>query len=134
MTGDDRKRFCGQCRLHVYDVAGLSRREAEALLLHSEGRVCARLTVRADGTLVTKDCGRVRAAIARRLRWVRVAAAAVLGAVGLTSCRPSATGAQGGAPRMRPEALHVTAGVVMPPPQPEPPPVPVPAPPTGGAR
>ena len=27
MTGDDRVRFCGQCRLHVYDISALTRDE-----------------------------------------------------------------------------------------------------------
>jgi hypothetical protein len=125
MRGDDRRRHCEQCRLNVYDVARLTREEAEALLLRSEGRVCARLTRRADGTVVTRDCGRARAAIARRLRWVRAAAAAVLGAIGLGGCRAGADGAPGGWPG----AGYVTTGVIAPPPEPPRPPEPPPPPP-----
>jgi hypothetical protein len=87
MKGDARKRFCGQCRLHVYDVSELTRREAETLIRTSEGRVCLRLHRRADGRVVTKDCGRVRLALERRLNWIRSAAAALLAAVGLAGCQ-----------------------------------------------
>ena len=33
MEGDEKKRFCGQCNLHVYNVSAMSRGEAEALIL-----------------------------------------------------------------------------------------------------
>ena len=56
MTGDDRVRFCGQCRLNVYNFAEMSREEAEALVAGKEGRLCARFHRRADGTVLTRDC------------------------------------------------------------------------------
>jgi len=56
MTGDDRVRFCDLCNLHVYNLAELTRTEAESLIANSEGRICARLYRRADGTVITKDC------------------------------------------------------------------------------
>ena len=56
MTGDNRVRFCGHCQLNVYNVSELSRIEAEALMASAEGRICARLYRRADGTILTKDC------------------------------------------------------------------------------
>jgi hypothetical protein len=56
MAGDDRVRFCDQCNLHVYNIAALTRREAEALIVKTEGRFCARLYRRVDGTIITKDC------------------------------------------------------------------------------
>ena len=56
MTGDDRVRFCDQCRLNVYNIAELSRSEVESLIASSEGRICASLYRRADGTVLTKDC------------------------------------------------------------------------------
>jgi len=66
MTGDERSRFCGQCKLNVYNLEGMTRAEAEDLLGTSEGRVCVRFFRRADGTVMTKDCSPVRAARARR--------------------------------------------------------------------
>ena len=56
MTGDDRVRFCDQCQLNVYNIAELSRTEVEKLIASSEGRICARLYRRADGTVITRDC------------------------------------------------------------------------------
>ncbi len=56
MSGDDRVRFCDRCNLHVYNIARLTRKQAETLMAHTEGRVCARLYRRADGTIITKNC------------------------------------------------------------------------------
>ena len=56
MFGNERKRFCGQCSLNVYNLSGMTRDEAENLLMASEGRVCVRYYERADGTLLTRDC------------------------------------------------------------------------------
>jgi hypothetical protein len=63
MQGDDRVRFCGQCHLNVYNISGMGRREAERLVGSREGRLCVRFYRRADGTVLTRDCG----AAARRL-------------------------------------------------------------------
>lgn len=77
MRGDDTVRFCGQCRMHVYDLSAVTRGEAEALLRGRGERLCVRFQKRADGTLVSSDCGPVRRAIRRRARWLRVAAAGI---------------------------------------------------------
>ena len=68
MTGDDRVRFCGDCRQSVYNVAMFTRAEATRLLNDSSGRVCLRIFRRPDGTVVTDDCrARLRAARKRGL-------------------------------------------------------------------
>ncbi len=56
MTGNDQVRFCDQCQLNVYNIAALTRIEAESLIASTEGRLCARLYRRPDGTVLTKDC------------------------------------------------------------------------------
>jgi hypothetical protein len=56
MPGDDRTRLCPQCSRRVYNLAALSRREAEELFRQTEGRLCVRLYRRADGTVLTSDC------------------------------------------------------------------------------
>lgn len=56
MIGNERRRFCGDCKLNVYNLSGMSHREAENLLLNSEGSLCVRFYRRADGTVLTKDC------------------------------------------------------------------------------
>jgi hypothetical protein len=56
MTGDERSRFCGQCKLNVYNLSGMTRDEATRLVTGAEGRVCVRFLRRADGTVLTEDC------------------------------------------------------------------------------
>lgn len=59
MSGDDRKRFCEQCSLHVYNIAEMTRDEAEDFLrteFANSERTCARIFRREDGTILTKDC------------------------------------------------------------------------------
>jgi hypothetical protein len=56
MIGDDRKRFCGECKLNVYNLSGMTREEAENLIINSEGRLCVRFYRRSDGTILTEDC------------------------------------------------------------------------------
>src|SRR5512144_2722432 len=74
MKGDDRVRFCELCNLNVYNFAQLTQTEAAALIANSEGRICARLYRRADGTVITRDCPVGLRALRRR-------AARVAGAV-----------------------------------------------------
>lgn len=93
MEGDDRVRFCGLCQLNVYNLSEMTRDEAASLVARTEGRLCARLYRRADGTLITKDCPVGLAAVRRR---VRRAAAAVFAA--LTSFWAVAAGQQTPAP------------------------------------
>jgi hypothetical protein len=56
MKGDDRARFCGLCRLNVYNLSGMTREEAEALVREKEGKLCVRMFQRQDGTVMTQDC------------------------------------------------------------------------------
>ena len=56
MTGGDRVRRCAQCNKNVYQLAEMTRDEAEALVRSAEGELCVQLYRRADGTVVTKDC------------------------------------------------------------------------------
>jgi hypothetical protein len=56
MYGDDRKRFCGDCKLNVYNLSGMTREEAEALIINAEGRLCVRFYKRRDGSVITQDC------------------------------------------------------------------------------
>jgi hypothetical protein len=58
MAGDDRKRFCGQCQKHVYDLSAMTAAEAEALLAGAGAGAapCVKLYRRPDGTVLTSDC------------------------------------------------------------------------------
>jgi len=73
MHGDDRVRFCGECRLNVYNLSDMTRGEAEAFVSEREGRMCVRFFRRADGTVMTKDCPVGLRAL--RQQFVRAAAA-----------------------------------------------------------
>ncbi len=56
MIGTERKRYCGDCKLNVYNLSGMSRTEAENLIMNAEGRLCVRFFKREDGTVLTQDC------------------------------------------------------------------------------
>lgn len=81
MHGDDRVRFCEQCKLHVYNLSDMRRVDAEQLIEKTEGRLCVRYFMRSDGTILTRDCPVGLRAIKRRLAWALSAAAATLGLV-----------------------------------------------------
>jgi hypothetical protein len=67
---DERVRFCSQCNLNVYNLSGMSRQEAEALITKTEGRLCVRFYRRADGSVLTQNCPVGLKAIKRRVAWV----------------------------------------------------------------
>jgi hypothetical protein len=56
MPGDDRVRSCSACSLLVYNIAAMTSDEAASPIAGREGRLCARLFRRADGTVITADC------------------------------------------------------------------------------
>lgn len=128
MRGDGVRRYCDQCHLHVHDVSKMTRDEVRALAGRPEGVGCLRIWRRPDGTVITRDCSRVRLVLERRLRALRVAAAGLLALVGLGGCRPARV-ADDAPPVPAPDtsaAPRPTMGVVAPPPPPpvEKPPVP----------
>ena len=89
MTGDDKRRFCGECRLHVHNLSAMTSDEARELVEGADGRLCVRFFRRPDGTVLTQDCVPVRKRLQRRLRRLRVAAAALMGflyPLGLAGC------------------------------------------------
>ncbi len=67
MFGDERVRFCGQCKLNVYNLSEMTRSEAELLVARSEGRLCVRYYRRRDGSIITQNCPVGLRAIKRRL-------------------------------------------------------------------
>ena len=78
MFGNDRKRFCGECKLNVYNLSGMSQAEAEDLLENSEGRLCVRFYRRADGTVLTQNCPVGWAKVKQRARVFATAAFSVI--------------------------------------------------------
>ncbi|MDH3528348.1 MAG: hypothetical protein OEQ28_02180, partial [Acidobacteriota bacterium] len=53
-------------------------RQAETLIMNSEGRLCARFYRRADGTIITKDCPVGWAVVRKRMSRVWTAVASVV--------------------------------------------------------
>jgi len=98
MIGTERKRFCGECKLNVYNLSGMSQTEAENLLLNSEGRLCVRFYRRADGSVLTKDCPVGWKAVKQRVSKTATAFAslvfAALSGVGLANYFAKSTEAQ----------------------------------------
>ncbi len=85
MTGDDRVRFCAECKLNVYNLSAMGRDEAEELVRDREERLCVRFYQRDDGTVLTRDCPVGLRAIGRAAR-ARLAALASLVFVFLLGC------------------------------------------------
>jgi len=112
MTGDNRVRFCDHCRLNVYNISELSPIEAETLIASTEGRLCARLFRRADGTVLTKDCPVGLRALRRRVakRTAAIFAAMVsLSAVALGQHGSSKDGKTGCTPQTKITRTDATA-------------------------
>jgi hypothetical protein len=83
MAGDERVRFCEQCSLHVYNISALTSEQVKSLIASTEGRICARLYRRADGTVLTRDCPVGLKALKRRVS--KSAAAALTALLSLAS-------------------------------------------------
>jgi hypothetical protein len=56
MFGDEQVRFCGQCKLNVYNLSEMTKQEAELLVSRTEGRLCVRYYRRRDGSIITQNC------------------------------------------------------------------------------
>lgn len=99
MKGDDKVRFCEHCQLHVYNLSAMTREEGQRLLNQKEGRLCATLYRRGDGTVLTTDCPvgwhAVRRRFARGFAWT--GAAVILIASGILGI----FGRADGVPRLR---------------------------------
>lgn len=78
MEGDDRVRYCSLCKLNVYNVSSMTSAEAEELIRNTEGRLCARLRLRADGTVITRNCPVGLAAVRHRLALAFAASLAIV--------------------------------------------------------
>lgn len=89
MSGNEQQRFCGNCQKNVYNLSGMTKDEAENLLLNAEGRLCIRFYKRADGTILTQDCPVGWAAFKRRVSKTVTAFASlmfgIIGGLGINS-------------------------------------------------
>lgn len=56
MEGDEKRRYCGRCRLHVYNLSAMTSAEAAELVEGRSGRLCVRFVRSHDGKVMTRDC------------------------------------------------------------------------------
>jgi hypothetical protein len=90
MEGDERSRFCTECKLNVYNLSDMTMAEAEDLIRSREGRLCVRYFQRADGRVMTRDCPKgVMAARLRLARAVALTAGLVFGGFSLAIAKVS---------------------------------------------
>ncbi len=108
MVGDERVRYCGQCSLHVYNLSGMTKREAEGLVANSEGRLCVRFYRRADGSILTSNCPTGLRAIRQRVS--RIAGATLSAALGFFA----GIGLNLGARSTTPPTFHTMGAMSMP--------------------
>ena len=78
MYGDERMRFCGECKLNVYNLSGMTKYDAENLFRLSEGRLCVRYYRRPDGSILTKDCPVGWARVKERVSVIAAAALSIV--------------------------------------------------------
>ena len=78
MVGDERVRFCGQCQRHVYNLSAMTAAEGEQLIIEKEGKLCAQIYRRSDGTVLTSDCPVGLAAVRSRIRKTAMRTAAAV--------------------------------------------------------
>jgi len=76
MRGDDRARFCTHCQKNVYNLAGMSADEAQALICRSAGNLCARFARSETGDVLTLEYQPIKRR--SRLRWVLLGIGALL--------------------------------------------------------
>ncbi|HEX8615386.1 MAG TPA: hypothetical protein VF800_29220 [Telluria sp.] len=96
MTGNDRVRHCGGCNKNVFNLSAMPEAEAAALLAGQRASgLCVRFYRRADGTVMTSDCGAPSAGPGPAWRMLPGLATAAVLAMSLAACSPS-TGSQEG--------------------------------------
>ncbi len=90
MTGDDTVRFCNLCSLNVYNIAAMTDKEAEAVLARgrAQGKMCALLYRRPDGTIMTDNCPRSLRKIRDASKWVKLKIVAAI-ALGMAIFSPA---------------------------------------------
>jgi hypothetical protein len=111
MEGNDRVRFCSECKKNVFNLSAMTRRDGEALLKETNGNLCARIYRRNDGTVLTEDCpvglqtkiARVR----RRIGW------AVTTALSLSAAQAKEVGTLTGTIRNEDGSLAAKTAVLI---------------------
>src|SRR5262245_53029382 len=91
MTGDDRVRFCRQCRRHVYQLAQFTAEDGARLVTTSGDELCVRIARRQDGSVATAGGSVLPTGRRRRplVAGLRLLASIWAGILFLTGCQGS---------------------------------------------
>lgn len=103
MDGDERVRFCGSCKKHVYNLSALEPDLAERLLEETDNGVCVTYYQRQDGTVLHGDCPVGQRDKRRRSLVVAVGASVVAALHAACGASAAESGQDGGS--------HADAGV-----------------------
>lgn len=109
LVGDDTRRFCSECRLHVTNLSAMTRAEGEAFLAEQTGSVCVTYVPATGGGARPLE-SRPRAGLLRRLAHLAALALGVLAF--LPGCRPADARPDGGTPPPDPDEDHLTGSIV----------------------
>ena len=93
VDGDERKRFCNQCSLHVHNLSAMRQEEAQSFLeerTSSGERLCVTFEKRADGSLVSAPTATPASPFQAGSRMLAAAASLLFALFPfLAACRPS---------------------------------------------
>jgi hypothetical protein len=94
MAGNQQVRYCGECKLKVYNLSAMTETEIQRLLMmqRAEQRVCVRLYRRADGTMLTQDCPRGLNRLAKRVSKLGAAVFSALVSMNCAMAKTTTTG------------------------------------------
>lgn len=113
MDGDDRVRFCKDCKLHVYNFSAMSEAEIKRVVSQHEGRICARLYQRADGTLLPANCPvGFRAALLRTAGFATAALSTILSFLPAASAQSSSSKAETSQSKPGPASVFLEVSTV----------------------
>ena len=112
MQGDDQRRFCAHCNLHLHNLSAMPKDEAQRLICESAGRLCVAYYPDAQGGVTQLEYAAQRRP---RYRWRLVAMIAALGgcasALATAVYRPKPV-----APAVLVPGRMMVAGMMAPPP------------------
>jgi hypothetical protein len=91
MAGDERVRYCPECKLNVYNFSEMSDADIESIISHRDGRLCARFYQRSDGIMLTRNCSVGLRAVVYRVSGFASAALAALISIGPAFARAPLT-------------------------------------------
>jgi len=114
MAGDERVRYCPQCKLDVYNFSEMPDAAVENILSRRNGRLCARFCQRPDGAMSTRNCPVGLRAVVRRVSGFASAALAAVISVGPAFARPPLTVHNPALFQLRPAQTGIALEVVDP--------------------